>query len=54
MSQWVQWPIAEHKTKPTLKELYEALRSALVGLGDLANKVKDKLMQSNGGEFRLM
>ena len=39
LSQWVQWPTADHPTKPTLGALCETLRSSPVGLGSLAEKV---------------
>ena len=41
LSQWVQWPTASHSTRPTLESLCGALRSSLVGLGSLADQVKE-------------
>ena len=46
LSQWVQWPTAKHSTDPTLAALYEALRGPLVGLGQLAEKVKREFKMS--------
>ena len=46
LSQWVQWPTLSHPTKPTLRALYTSLRSSLVGLGSLADKVEMKVKQS--------
>ena len=40
LSQWIQWPTTSHPVKPTIKVLCAALRSALVGLGCLANEVE--------------
>ena len=48
LSQWVQWPTASHPTKPTLEALCAALRSSLVGLGSLADKVNEEMRQSTG------
>ena len=48
LSQWVQWPTASHPTKPTLEALCGALRSSLVGLGSLADKVNEEMRQSTG------
>ena len=48
LSQWVQWPTASHSTRPTLESLCGALRSSLVGLGSLANKVKEEMRQRIG------
>ena len=46
LSQWVQWPTLRHPTKPTLRALCTSLRSSLVGLGNLANKVEMKMKKS--------
>ena len=46
LGQWVQWPTAKHHTDPTLATLYEALRGPLVGLGQLAEKVKREFKMS--------
>ena len=40
LTMWVRWPTEKHRTKPTLSSLCKALRSGLVGLGALANKVE--------------
>ena len=48
LSQWVQWPTASHPTKPTLEALCAALRSSLVGLGSLADKVNEEMRQNTG------
>ena len=48
LSLWVQWPTASHPTKPTLEALCAALRSSLVGLGSLADKVNEEMKQSTG------
>ena len=37
LSQWAQWPMADHPNVPTMEKLCDALRSGLVGLGALAN-----------------
>jgi hypothetical protein len=44
LSQWVQWPTEEHQNNPTLG----ALRSSLVGLGGLAEKVEKEMKQVIG------
>ena len=46
LSQWVQWPTLSHPTKPTLRALCTSLRSSLVGLGSLADKVEMEMKQS--------
>ena len=33
LSQWSQWPTANHSDVPTMEKLRDALRSGLVGLG---------------------
>ena len=48
LSQWVQWPTASHPTSPTLEALCAALRSSLVGLGSLADKVNEEMRQTTG------
>ena len=37
LSQWCQWPTADHSDVPTMERLCDALRSGLVGLGAQAN-----------------
>ncbi len=37
LSQWSQWPTADHPDAPTMERLRDALRSGLVGLGAQAN-----------------
>ena len=49
LSQWVQWPTADHPTNPTLRILCIALRSTLVGLGSLAEKVEEQMTASKAG-----
>ena len=39
LSQWSQWPTAEHSQDPTLEKLCDALRSSLVGLGAPASEL---------------
>ena len=46
LSQWVQWPTLSHPTKPTLRALCTSLRSSLVGLGSLADKMEIEMKQS--------
>ena len=48
LSQWLQWPIDSHPSKPTLEALCAALRSSLVGLGSAAEEVNDVMRQSTG------
>ena len=43
LSQWVEWPTVNHPTKPTLEALCETLRSSVVGLGSLAEKVEREM-----------
>ena len=45
LSQWVQWPTADHPSHPTLGALCTALRSSLVGLGSLAEEVEKEMKQ---------
>ncbi len=37
LSQWSQWPTADHPDDPTIERLCDALRSGQVGLGAVAN-----------------
>ena len=46
LSQWVQWPTENHPTRPTLRALCETLRSAIVGLGSLAEELEREVMCS--------
>ena len=41
LCQWVQWPTTAHSQTPTMEILRDALRSDLVGLGAVANKLYD-------------
>ena len=50
LSRWVQWPTLSHPTKPTLRVLCTSLRSSLVGLGSLANKVEKEMTQAITGK----
>ena len=50
LSQWVQWPTLRHPTHPTLRVLCTSLRSSLVGLGSLADKVEREITQSITGK----
>ena len=50
LSQWVQWPTVNHPTKPTLTAFCETLRSSLVGLGSLAEKVEKEMICSLRGK----
>ena len=50
LSQWVQWLIVNHPTKPTLGALCETLRSSLVGLGSLALEVEREIKCSTTGK----
>ena len=47
LSQWIQWPTANHPTRPTLETLCAALRSPLVGLGSLADKVEKEMKRES-------
>lgn len=49
LSQWVQWPTADHPTNPTLRLLCTALRSSSVGLGSLAEVVEKEMKASEAG-----
>lgn len=42
LSQWTQWPTADHPQDPTMERLCYALRSGLVGLGAIANVLYEK------------
>ena len=46
LCQWIQWPTANHPNRPTLETLCAVLRSSLVGLGSLADKVEKEMKQS--------
>ena len=50
LSQWVQWPTADHPSHPTLGALCTALRSSLVGLGSLAEEVEKEMKQCAAGK----
>ena len=54
LNQWVQWPTVNHRKKPTLKALCEVLRSSLVGLGSLADKVEREMGDSITGKVLLV
>ena len=42
LTQWAHWPTDSHPNTPTLEMLCGALRSNLVGLGDVANELCEK------------
>ena len=50
LSQWVQWPTADHPYDPTLGALCTALRSSLVGLGSLAEEMEREMKQCAAGK----
>ena len=50
LSQWVQWPTTDHPSHPTVRALCTALRSSLVGLGSLADKVEKEMRQCATGK----
>ena len=50
LSQWVQWPTADHPSHPTLGALCTALCSSLVGLGALAEEVEKEMKQCATGK----
>ena len=52
LSQWVQWPTNGHPHKPTLEALCEALRSSLVGLGQLADELEREMKHSTTGNYK--
>ncbi len=39
LSQWSQWPTADHPDAPTMERLRDALRSGLVELGAVATNI---------------
>ena len=43
LNRWVQWPTDDHPTRPTLRVLCTSLRSSMVGLGALADKVEREM-----------
>ena len=45
LSQWVQWPTADHPSHPTVGALCTALRSSLVGLGSLAQTIENEFKE---------
>ena len=51
LSQWLQWPTDSHPSKPTLEALCAALRSSLVGLGSLAEKVNVQMKPITGNRL---
>ena len=51
LSQWVQWPTADHPSHPTLGALCTALHSSLVGLGSLAEEVEKEMKQCATGKL---
>ena len=48
LTRWVQWPTDNYSFEPTLEALCKALQSALVGLGSLADRVYQKMIQNTG------
>ena len=42
LTQWSQWPIADHSDTPTMERLCDALRSGMVGLGATANDLYER------------
>ena len=48
LSQWVQWPTADHPSHPNLGALCTALRSSLVGLGSLSEELEREMKQCAG------
>ena len=50
LSQWIQWPTKDHSKQPTLGVLCETLRSSLVGLGSLADRVEREVEYSTTGK----
>lgn len=42
LNKWSHWPTESHHDAPTLERLCDALRSNLVGLGDVANRLSAK------------
>ena len=51
LSQWVQWPTADHPSHPTLGALCTVLRSRLVGLGSLAEEVEREMKRCTTGKL---
>ena len=51
LSQWVQWPTTDHPKHPTVTALCAALRSSLVGLGSLADKVEKEMNQCTSKNY---
>ena len=45
LSRWIQWPTLSHPIRPTLRVLCTSLRSSLVDLGRLADKVEREMEQ---------
>ena len=54
LSQWLQWPTDSHPSKPTLEALCAALRSSLVGLGNLAEKLNEQMKPITGNDWDLL
>ena len=50
LSQWVQWPTTDHPNHPTLEVLCAALRSSLVGLGSLAERLEKEMKRCSTGK----
>ena len=50
LSRWIQWPTKDHSKQPTLGVLCETLRSSLVGLGSLADRVEREIECSTTGK----
>ena len=46
LSQWVQWPTLSHPTKPTMTALCTSLRSSLVDLGSIVDKMEMEMKMS--------
>lgn len=46
LAQWSHWPTTSHPDVPTVEKLCDALRSNLVGLGDVANELEENLLPS--------
>ena len=56
LSQWSQWPTADHSDVPTMERLRDALRSGLVGLGAQANDLYELRSQlpSQANRYNLL
>ena len=39
LAQWAHWPTNDHPVEPTIEILCNALRSKMVGLGDVADEL---------------